>query len=238
MGSGTNSRWNRITESVVMFAMLAASGAILLHFMARALDLGAAEVSPTNTPAAFVPTEPVSLDGVLTIGRDSAEVVLIEYSDFECPFCRRFAMETLPAFIESHVATGKASYAFRHLPLRIHAHAMGAAKAAYCAGEQGRFRQMHRLLFEEPGRLDEVSILNRSATVGLDRNRYNRCMSESAERAVAADMASAQMLRVTGTPTLFLGRRQDDGTVLLLRRLKGAVSADVLSEAANSVAAR
>src|SRR6185436_20936742 len=93
---------------------------------------------------ADVPNFDLTLAGAATKGRASAPLVMLEFSDFECPFCGRYSRETYPQVQREYVDTGKVRYVFRHTPIeRIHPQAMKAAEAAECAGTQGKFWEMH-----------------------------------------------------------------------------------------------
>lgn len=96
-----------------------------------------------------VPSTPLSIQGAQLRGSKGARAVMIMYSDFQCPFCARFAKEVFPQIEQRYVATGSVALAFRHLPLPIHPQALQAAAVAECAGRQGKFWEMHDRLFAE-----------------------------------------------------------------------------------------
>ena len=147
------------------------------------------------------------------------------YSDFLCPYCARFARETLPELKRVYVVTGKALLAFRHRPIeKLHPLALQASIAAHCAGLQGMFWEMHDWLFETQETLSERGLLE-GATSGtaLEQSKYRLCLSSrEADRAVRADMASAAALGVNATPVVFIGRVQPDGRVRVATVLEGA----------------
>jgi protein-disulfide isomerase len=141
-------------------------------------------------------------------------------SEFECPFCARFAADTLPALEKTYVATGKVLLAFRHFPLeRIHPSAMQAAEAAECAGSQGRFWEMHDLLFQSPKQLDRPSLDARARALGLDQQAFGRCLN--GQRKIRQEASAAAGLKVSGTPTFFIGSLSD-GQVTVAHRVSGA----------------
>jgi len=101
----------------------------------------------------------VSIAGNLIMGKKDAPVTMIEFSDYQCPFCRRFFETTLPTLKAEYVETGKVRYVFRDFPLdQIHPHARKAAEAAHCAGDQGKYWEMHDLLFQNPQALRVESL--------------------------------------------------------------------------------
>jgi protein-disulfide isomerase len=102
----------------------------------------------TKPPRASLDTPPLTMHNLENIrgfpfrGNDSATVVIIEYMDFECPFCAKFWKETYPQILANYVKTGKLKYVYRDFPLQMHSHSMRAARAAYCAGEQDKLWEL------------------------------------------------------------------------------------------------
>ena len=167
------------------------------------------------------PTE-VTLDGAPTLGSRSARVALVEYSDFECPFCARFARTTLQSLEKEYVATGKVLLSFRHVPLADrHPHAVAAAQAAECARRQDHFWQMHDLLFSGQADLDRDGFANDARSLGLDAGRFSKCLDGEAAARVAAESADARRLRISATPTFLFGVLSD-GTVRVATGVAGA----------------
>lgn len=143
-------------------------------------------------------------------GPVDAPLTLVEYSDFECPFCGR----ATGVVEELHERLGdRFRYVFRHVPLvDVHPHAELAAEAAEAAGAQGRFWEMHDRLFAHRDRLQAVDLLDHAAAVGLDLPRFTRDLGTGryADR-VRDDAASAEASGVTGTPTFFVGGQRHTG---------------------------
>jgi protein-disulfide isomerase len=146
-------------------------------------------------------------------GSLEAAVVVVEFSDFQCPSCRRHALDTQPAIDEELIETGKVRWVFKNLPLAIHPNAPAAAAAAECAGDQGRFWEMKRLLFEHSASWSEgdpdPGIISLSADAELDVDRFKSCFNgrNSLER-VLPDLYDARGV-VSTTPsfiTLYGGR--------------------------------
>jgi protein-disulfide isomerase len=126
-------------------------------------------------------------------GDPEAPVVVIEISDFQCPFCRRHALETQPALDDQYVDTGRVMWVFKHLPLQIHPQAPAAAAAAECAGAQGAFWEMHDLLFEtvEEWAVDppDTALTGLAAQLGLDEAEFASCVGgRTALESVLADL--------------------------------------------------
>lgn len=154
------------------------------------------------------------------MGSDSAPVEVIEFLDFECPACASFAVIQFPTVREQLIATGRVRWRSRDLPLPGHRYSRFAAHAAQCAGEQGKYFEMHDQLFAnhswaQTGR-DPGSLFRQLAqAAGVDAGRYDECM-QSARYAgrIEASRQEAERLGATGTPTFFVnGRLVQGGTV-------------------------
>lgn len=183
-----------------------------------------------------IPAEPASLDGAQIEGSRHATVAVIEYADFQCPFCARFALETLPALEKTYIRSGKVLFAFRQFPLEsIHSYSLHAAAAAECAGDQGQFWPMHGLTFADQLHLDEASLRARAAQAGINVDKFDKCLQTDAVQRVRADKASGRSLLVRGTPTFFIGAVQPDGLVRILKRMAGAVPFSQLKTALDAI---
>ena len=151
----------------------------------------------------------VRLDDVAAgvIGRADAPVTLIEFTDYECPFCKRFHERTWPELKAKYVDTGKVRFVVRDLPLAFHSQALPAAIAARCAGEQGHFAAVFDALIAVP-ELSTAAISGAVARAGVDRAAYQRCTAGPAVRqAIDADTAEAERLGINGTPGFVIAQR-------------------------------
>lgn len=145
-----------------------------------------------------------------TMGSDDAVVEITEYSDFECPFCANFATIQMPTIKQQLVNTGKVRWRYRDFPLPTHQYSRYSAHAAHCAGEQGKFWEMHDQLFynhqwAQTGRNPAGLFRDFARTVGLDPQRYDECMTAGryASRIEFSRQEGDQLL-VNGTPTFFV----------------------------------
>jgi protein-disulfide isomerase len=143
-------------------------------------------------------------------GPDEAPVTLVEYGDYECPYCgsaEGTVRELLQSFSE------ELRYVFRHLPLvDVHPHAELAAEAAEAAGAQGRFWEMHDLLFANQKALEPADLRSRAAQLELDVDRFwDEVRSRAHARRVTEDVRSADESGVAGTPTFFVNGRRHQG---------------------------
>jgi protein-disulfide isomerase len=138
-------------------------------------------------------------------GSASAPITIVEFTDYQCPFCRRFEAESWPALERNYIASGKVRFIVRDLPLKIHSAARPAAEAAHCAGEQGQFWPMHEALLNI--KLEDAALLAKAEALGLDVPRFKDCvLSDKYEAAIARNSAQADTLGVNGTPTFIIGR--------------------------------
>ncbi|MEM4389399.1 MAG: thioredoxin domain-containing protein [Candidatus Micrarchaeia archaeon] len=151
----------------------------------------------------------INFSNAWAMGEPSAPVVIVEYSDFQCPFCAEFWRAVLPAIQRDFLSTGKARFVYKHFPLEnIHPLAVMAAEAAECAGEQGHFWEYHDLLFANQASLSEGSFIALAANLSLDMPRFTACL-ESRQKAsiVAAHQSEGLANGVRGTPTFFINGR-------------------------------
>jgi protein-disulfide isomerase len=175
----------------------------------------------------------LSIDGAKVTKRlGDSLVALVEFSDFECPFCAKHARETYPSIRRELIDQNKVTYVAFAFPLdTIHPQARKASEAAECAARQGRFWQMHERLFADPKALAIADLSESAAAIGLDTTRFETCISIEAAEAVTADLAEGKRLNVNSTPTFFVGRVQSDGSIDLLKRIQGAVPFETFAEA-------
>jgi protein-disulfide isomerase len=167
----------------------------------------------------------ISITDAPSKGSVDAKLVLIEFSDYQCPFCRRFSNSTLPQILKDYVDTGKMRYVFRDFPLpSIHPAATEAAVAARCAGQQGKYWEMHDRFFADPKSVQAKNWKDHAEALDLDGADFDVCMAdESHERAVRQSAADGGKIGVSGTPTLFLGTLGPDGeTVKATEIIRGA----------------
>jgi len=162
------------------------------------------------------PTDPVriSIDNDPIIGNPNAKISIIEFSDFQCPFCARFHIQTLPLIFEEYIDQGKVKLVFRDFPIQnIHPNALPAAVAAECANEQGKFREMHDKLFDNQNQwnkqqtADAILMFNQYAEeMKLDQEIFDSCLSNGKYiDEIKKDLKDGQDYGVSGTPRFFIG---------------------------------
>jgi protein-disulfide isomerase len=147
----------------------------------------------------------VSIDDDSILGDEDAPVTIIEFSDYECPFCARFYLNTLPQLKREYIDTGKVKLVYRDFPLSFHQNAQKAAEAAECAGEQDKYYEMHDKIFENQQAITTTNLKEYAKEIGLDTNEFNECL-DSGEMAneVQKDFQDGQNAGVRGTPTFFI----------------------------------
>ena len=159
-------------------------------------------------------------------GDPEAALTLIEFTDYQCPFCRKYAKQTLPDLEKEYIETGKIKYVVRDFPLQsLHREAFQAAVAADCAGEQGQYWEMHdRLLSISSSSYGDWG--QHAEAIGLDENQFQNCLkSDQPGQGVRKDLAEGRKVGVRGTPTFFL-RVSDENNhnIKVLKVMRGAQS--------------
>ena len=170
--------------------------------------------------------------GIATNIRGSGQIAIIEFSDYECPFCATQARDTFPEIERNLVEAGKVQYIAFGFPLeRIHTQALKASEAAECAARQGQFWQMHERLFEESPALSPFELVRYAEELGLDRSRFETCLEDKVTTAkVRSDQSYGRSLEVTSTPSFFVGIVQENGAIDLVKRIRGTFSFDELMD--------
>jgi protein-disulfide isomerase len=161
--------------------------------------------APSPSPAAPSVDMKTLIDDDSIKGDKDAPVTIVEFSDYECPFCARFYSDTYGQIVEKYIDTGKVNLVYRDFPLSFHPNAQKAGEAAECAGEQGKYYEMHDLLFEK-GVSGGVSAYKQYAKeIGLKTSDFDSCL-DSGEMAgeVRKDFTDGQRAGVQGTPAFFI----------------------------------
>ena len=158
-------------------------------------------------------------------GRADAIVTLIEFSDYECPFCIRHFQQTMPRLDENYIQSGKIRYVFRDFPIDSnHPQAIRAHEAARCALEQEKFWDIHNRLFSPPGTHEAPALEARAKEAGLNVGAFRTCLASGRTTAGVRETESiAETLGATGTPWFFVGLRDlKTGKVRVLKPIGGA----------------
>jgi protein-disulfide isomerase len=183
------------------------------------------------------PSEPqnvvLNIDKAPFKGDQDAKLTLIEFSDYQCPFCARHIRETFPQLDSNYIKTGKVKYVFKDFPLDFHQNAFKAAEAANCAGDEGKFWEMHDVLFKNQGNLAIEAIVGYAETLELDMSKFRQCLdSGKYANDIKKEIETGQRAGVTGTPSFFLGvTTPKDPNVKVVKFIRGAQSYNNFKEA-------
>ena len=180
---------------------------LIMEYNKKPLQIQEAVNAPSDPSPIFV-----SHDDDPFMGNPDAPITIVEFSDFQCPFCSRFYQETLPSIEQAYINTGMVKLVYRDMPLGIHKNAIPTHVAAECANVQGAFWAYHDVLFEQQNQwknLDTISLeeklIEYAKEIGLDSSFDSCIKSSSILEEVQKDYAQATGYGVTGTPTFFIG---------------------------------
>jgi len=156
-------------------------------------------------------TAKISIKGKHAMGAEDAPVTVVEFADYQCPFCLRFTKITFPLLKKKYIDTGKVRWVALNLPLPFHKDARKAAQAAHCAGEQDEFWEMREILFRNPKKLNAENLPAHAETLSLDMEAFNACLqSDRHLTAIDQDAKDARAVRLTGTPSFIIGKTASD----------------------------
>ena len=159
-------------------------------------------------------TGTVSIEGDPSMGSKDAPLVLVEFSDFQCPFCARFNGTTLSQIREHYIDKGKLRHVFKDFPLPFHRDAQKAAEAAHCAGEEGKYWEMHDLIFTNQRKLSLDDLTGYAGKLGLNGRDFKECLDGNRYASeVRGDLETGKKSGITGTPAFVLGRLNKNGEV-------------------------
>jgi protein-disulfide isomerase len=170
----------------------------------------------------------IQFTGSPVVGEATAKVTIVEFSDFQCPYCGTYAREAFGKIVDRYVKSGKVRYVIRNFPLEhLHPLAEKAAESAMCANEQGKYWPAHMLFFDNQQALGDVIKLEEgdAASVGIDRKIFEQCIAtKRTTDAIMRDLTEGVALGVKGTPTFFLGYSdlKDPSQIRAVKSLVGA----------------
>ena len=176
----------------------------------------------------------ISIDGAPKFGPELAKITIVEFTDYQCPYCKRYFTETYPKIFDEYVKTGRARYAVMHFPLEsIHPDSFQAHEAAACAADQGKFWEMHARLFADPKSAGAAA-----AALGLDMARFGEGLKSGkhAEEVRRAQRTGLE-IDVRGTPTFLIAEPIAGGRVKAIRAFSGALPYAQFKEAIDAALA-
>jgi protein-disulfide isomerase len=168
-------------------------------------------------PTAPQPEQPTrakitDLSGVSMLGDKNAPITIVEYTDYQCPFCQRFHLSAYPEIKKNYIDTGKVRFFSKDLPLDFHPNALRAAQSARCAGEQGKFWEIRETMSANPDKLDMGHIMGFATELKLDTQKFQDCVnSDKYKERVQADVAEAMKVGANGTPAFIVGKSTGNG---------------------------
>jgi len=181
----------------------------------------------------------VKSDTINVLGKPDALLTMVEFTDYQCPFCGRFEATTFPEIKKNYIDTGKMRLIVRDLPLEgLHPYALKAAQAAHCASDQGKFWEMKDILFKNQAKLDTDSLAGYATKdLALNADTFKKCMADGNHlKEINAEAKYAQSLGITGTPTFIVGKTAGDSVEG--RVIVGAVPYDNFATVINEVLAK
>ena len=155
--------------------------------------------------AAFQPQD-VSIKDAPFLGPADAKVTLVEFTDYQCPFCRRHFTKVMPEIRKEYVDTGKVKYVMRQFPLSMHSRATKASEAALCAGDQGKYWEVHSRIFDNQRKLSDADLMAHAEAESLDTATFKACLDDGRyTEQVKSDTSDGSKAGVRGTPSFLLG---------------------------------
>jgi protein-disulfide isomerase len=154
----------------------------------------------------------LNLEGFAMLGSKTAPLTVVEFTDYQCPFCQRFHVTAFPDLKKNYIDTGKVRFYSRDMPLDFHANAMRAAQAARCAADQNQFWKLRDVMGNNPDKLDLDNILRFAGDLKMDTGALRTCVeSEKYKNAVQTDVMEAMKIGANATPTFVIGKSTPDG---------------------------
>jgi protein-disulfide isomerase len=161
---------------------------------------------PQVTKATF------SNEGSYMLGSKDAPLTMVEFTDFQCPYCQRFHVQTFAELKKNYIDTGKMRFVSRDLPLDFHPNAMQAANAGRCAGEQGKFWELRDIMNSNPEKLDIGSLAGYAQDLKLDVAAFRSCVESGKYKdKIQNDIQLAEKVGASGTPAFVIGKSTPDG---------------------------
>ncbi len=154
----------------------------------------------------------LNMDGVAMLGSKDAPLTIVEYTDYQCPFCQRFHVTAFNDLKKNFIDTGKVRFYSRDLPLDFHPNAMRAAMAARCAADQGQFWKLRDIMGANPDKLDMDHITGFATDLKMDAKALRACVeSDKYKNAIQNDVLEAMKVGAQGTPTFVIGKSTANG---------------------------
>jgi protein-disulfide isomerase len=184
-----------------------------LKAIRKNLEARPIQAAPVPGQPAPAPDDKVSMAlpvGGYTVGKDDAPLMLVEYTDYQCPFCQQFHNTSYAQIKTNYIDTGKIKFVSRDFPLGFHENAMRGAVAARCAGEQGKYWELRHAMIVNASQLQPDKIEGYAANNSMDVNKFKACVAADKFKAsIDKDIAEGTAAGINGTPSFVLGRVKD-----------------------------
>jgi protein-disulfide isomerase len=171
------------------------------------------------TPAVVPQTGKLTLNGGFSLGSSDAPLAIVEFTDYQCPFCRQFESNTFPEIRKKYIDTGKVRFVVRDFPLDGHPDAKPAAEAAHCAADQEKFWPMHEALFGDSAKLGPSGLVDQAGSLKLDMRTFRSCLESGKHKLeIQNDIQVAASLQINATPAFLIGKitgDEVDGAIVL-----------------------
>jgi protein-disulfide isomerase len=232
-------RVSRVLDAAASLATIVAAIAVVATV---GMNWRRLTTKPTVMPPPASRSAATKVEGLETIAttltkhNPGAKLAIVEFSDFQCPFCGQYAREVYPKVQQEFVDTGIADYVFRHFPLeQLHPLALKAGEAVECARQQGKPWEMHDKLFANQEQLKEEGLMATATALGLNKATFRTCLDGQAEARIREDEAEGRRLGVVSTPTFMIGLIKPDGKITLVKKFSGAQPFETIRANINSV---
>jgi protein-disulfide isomerase len=183
-----------------------------LRQIRQLLEKQQAKPAPQAQEDAPTKAKITSLSGVSMLGSKNAPLTIVEFTDYQCPFCQQFHVTAFAQLKKAYIDTGKARFFSKDMPLDFHPNAMRAAMAARCAGEQGKFWELRDTMGANPNSLDMEHIVGFGADLKMDIRALRACIDGGKyKEPVQSDVLEAMKIGANGTPTFVVGKSVGDG---------------------------
>ena len=188
------------------------SGGTLLMQQWTPTSTPTAEAQAEQPPPEAALTTELLLDGEPVLGSSRAPLTIVEFSDFECPYCRLFHEEVLPSLQREYIDTGLVRFIHKDLPLPFHRQAKPAAAAARCASEQNRYWDLYSAFFNQQSCLECKGVVGIAESINLNTSALRACMERKAtETLITTNRSEAELHNIRATPTFVIGPSRSDG---------------------------
>ena len=183
---------------------------VLQQWTSSSATVSNTPVERQRPPAAALTTE-LLLQGEPAMGSNDAPLTIVEFSDFECSYCRRFHDQVLPSLQRDYIDTGLVRFIPKDLPLPFHRQAKAAAAAARCAAEQNRYWDLYDALFDQQTCLECKGVIGIAEDINLDTSGLQACMQKDATQTlIKANLSEAALHNIRATPTFIIGPSRRD----------------------------